>query len=237
VDGLEVVLKTRPALEIIGDLYDIFEHREEYTLIAFGDVSGKGAAAALYGALISGLLRILAPSRQSPSQLMKSLNEALMERKVDAQYATLSLVVWNSRSLSFTIASAGTLPPMLCRNADIRYCRGEGIPIGLLPDQDYDEMKIVAQPHDMLLLYSDGVEDQLREEPPVVRTATTPATHQPPDSFDYGRDRLKKLFSSICGQSPQTIVERIFQDLDAFRGATPLTDDQTVIALRVLPRS
>jgi phosphoserine phosphatase RsbU/P len=237
VVGLEVGLRTRPAREISGDLYDFFEHSEEYTLIAFGDVSGKGAAAALYGALISGLLRILAPNWQSPSQLMKSLNEALMERKVDAQYATLSLVVWNSRSLTFTITSAGTLPPMLCRNGEITYSRGEGIPIGLLPDQDYDEMKIVAQPHDMLLLYSDGVEDQLREEPPVVRTATTPATHQPPDSFDYGRDRLKKLFSSICGQSPQTIVERIFQDLDAFRGATPLTDDQTVIALRVLPRS
>jgi phosphoserine phosphatase RsbU/P len=242
VAGLEVGLKTRPAREISGDLYDFFEHSEEYTLIAFGDVSGKGAAAALYGALISGLLRILAPSRQSPPQLMRSLNEALMERKVDAQYATLSLVVWDLRSLTFTLASAGTLPPMLCRNSEIVDFHVEGIPIGLLPNQDYDEVKIITEPNDVLLLYSDGIEDQLREEPPVLKIAAAPGSSQPAapssnDSFDYGRERLKKLFSSACGQAPQKIVERIFQDLDTFRGATPLTDDQTVIALRVLPRS
>src|SRR3982750_2697907 len=64
VVGLRVAIKTRPAREISGDLYDFFEHADDYTLIAFGDVSGKGAAAALYGALISGLLRTPAPARQ-----------------------------------------------------------------------------------------------------------------------------------------------------------------------------
>ncbi|MBV9778338.1 MAG: GAF domain-containing protein, partial [Acidobacteriaceae bacterium] len=196
VIGLTVGIKSRPAREISGDIYDFFEHSDVYTLIAFGDVSGKGAAAALYGALISGLLRTLAPRRRSPSQLMKLLNEALLERRVDAQYATLSLVLWDSRALTFRVTSAGTLPPMLCRNGEILESHGEGIPIGLLEDQEYDQIQIVAQQNDLLLLYSDGIEDQLSE------------------NEEYGRERLKRVLISNCPETPQTIVSAIFGDID-----------------------
>ena len=215
--GLQVAIKSRPAREISGDLYDFFEHSDVYSLIAFGDVSGKGAAAALYGALVSGLLRTLAPRRRTPSQLMKLLNEALLERRVDAQYATLSLLVWNSRTLTFTIASAGTLPPLVCRNSQIIESRTEGIPIGLLDDQEYDQIEFVAQPDDLFLLYSDGIEDQLSDT-----------------NEEYGRERVEKLLLAHNQKTPQYLVNAIFEDLDQFRGLTPLTDDQTLIALRVL---
>ena len=84
IRGLEIAIRSRPARDISGDVYDFFEHGDDYAVIAFGDVSGKGAAAALYGALVSGLLRILAPRRRSPAMLIQSLNEALLERRVDA---------------------------------------------------------------------------------------------------------------------------------------------------------
>ena len=207
VPGLEVAIKSRPAREISG---------AEYTLIAFGDVSGKGAAAALYGALISGLLRTLVPRRPNPAQLMKALNEALLERRVDAQYATLSLVLWNANTRFFTVGSAGTLPPLLCRNGKLIASKAEGVPIGLLDAQEYDQVKIEAESGDLLLLYSDGMEDQLAE------------------NEDYGRKRLQKLFVANCGKTPREIVNNLFTDLDKFRGSTPLTDDQTVVALKVL---
>ncbi len=216
VVGLQVAIKSRPAREISGDLYDFFEHADEYTLIAFGDVSGKGAAAALYGALISGLLRTLAPRREAPAQLMKHLNEALLERRVDAQYATLSLISWDSRTLKFTVTSAGTLPPLICRRGTISEVRAEGVPIGLLDDQDYDEVRFDAEHGDLVLFYSDGVEDQLS------------------DNDEYGRGRVEKLLGEYQDKTPQYIVNAIFEDIDRFRGATSLTDDQTVIALRVL---
>jgi phosphoserine phosphatase RsbU/P len=217
VVGLKVGLKRRPAREISGDLYDFFEHSGESTLIAFGDVSGKGAAAALFGALISGLLRTLGPRHSSPSQLMKSLNDALLERKVDAQYATLSLLLWHAQHRAFTVTSAGTLPPLLFHNGQIIEPHVEGVPIGLLDQQEYDQVQITAQQNDLLLLYSDGVEDQLHDS-----------------DEEYGHERLKKLLQSIGDQDPQQVVNAIFKDLDAFRGATPLSDDQTVIALKVL---
>ena len=180
-------------------------------------MSGKGAAAALYGALVSGLLRTLAPRRRTPAQLMKLLNEALLERRVDAQYATLLLLVWNSRTLTFALTSAGTLPPLVCRNGKIIESRTEGIPIGLLDDQEYEQIEVVSQPDDLLLLYSDGVEDQLSDT-----------------NEEYGRERVEKLLLDHNGKTPQYLVNAIFEDLDQFRGLTPLTDDQTLIALRVL---
>ncbi len=216
VIGLDAAIQSRPAREISGDLYDLFEHSEHYSLIAFGDVSGKGAAAALFGALISGLLRILAPRRRPPATLMKLLNEALLERKVDAQYATLCLALWDAPNRAFTICNAGSLPPLLCREGKIIETRAEGVPIGLLEDRDYEEVPILAQRGDLVLFYSDGVEDQLA------------------DQEEYGRARLEKLIVENCAKPPNEIVKAVFEDLDAFRGATPLTDDQTVIALRVL---
>jgi phosphoserine phosphatase RsbU/P len=214
--GMESAIKSRPAREISGDLYDLFEQSADYSLLAFGDVSGKGPAAALFGALISGLLRILAPRRREPAALMKLLNEALLERKVDAQYATLCLALWDAPNRAFTICNAGSLPPLLCRAGEIISTWAEGVPIGLLEDREYEQVPILAQPQDLLLFYSDGVEDQLS------------------DHEDYGRARLEKLVLANCGKPPKEIVKAVFQDLDAFRGATPLTDDQTVIALRVL---
>jgi sigma-B regulation protein RsbU (phosphoserine phosphatase) len=228
--GVEVGIKTRPARQISGDFYDFFEHSDEYTLIAFGDVSGKGAAAALYAALLSGLLRILAPQRRSPSELMKDLNEALLERKVDAQYATLSLITWAAKTRTFTVVSAGTLPPMLCRQGQIIELQVEGVPIGLLEGQQYDQVKIEAEPKDFLLLYSDGVEDQLGKDAATVDEAT--ATEKEMETF--GRTRLEKILKANHQRSPQQVAEKIFAEIDQFRGTTVLTDDQTIVALRVL---
>ncbi len=117
IEGLEAAVRLRPAREISGDIYDIFEQRDGQTVIAFGDVSGKGAAAALYGGLMSGLLRTLAPRRPRPAELMRALNDALMERKVEARYVTLGVLLWDATTRRIVMANAGAIPPMICRGA------------------------------------------------------------------------------------------------------------------------
>ena len=107
--GLEIAIGLRPARQISGDLYDFFEHSDSHVAIAFGDSSGKGAAAALYGALVNGLMRTLAPRRRSPAELMKALNEALVQRKIEGRYVTLLLMLWHPHTRSFTLANAGDL--------------------------------------------------------------------------------------------------------------------------------
>jgi sigma-B regulation protein RsbU (phosphoserine phosphatase) len=214
--GLEIALRARPAREISGDVYDFFDHGDDYSVIVFGDVSGKGAAAALYGALVSGLLRILAPRRRSPAVLMQSLNESLLERKVDAQYATLLVALWESRLRRLTLCNAGAEPPMILRNGEIIKPKAEGVPIGLLEDRQYEEVEFMAEIGDTILFFSDGVEDQLnaREE-------------------DYSRLRVIRMLKKHGAESPAVFAKAIFEDLDAFRDGTPITDDQSIVVMRV----
>src|SRR5277367_2880394 len=206
--GLEIALRARPAREVSGDVYDFFDYGDEYSVIVFGDVSGKGAAAALYGALVSGLLRILAPRRRSPAVLMQALNETLLERKVDAQYATLTVALWEPRLRKLTLCNAGAEPPIILRKGEMIKPKAEGVPIGLLEDRQYEEVEFQAEIGDTILFYSDGMEDQLnaREE-------------------DYSRVRLMRMLKKHGAEHPAAIAKAMFADLDAYRDGTPITDD------------
>ena len=212
--NLEVAIGLRPAREISGDIYDFSQHDDEHATMAFGDVSGKGAAAALYGSLMSGLLRTVARRRRTPAALMKALNDALIDRKVEARYVTLLVLVWHPHSLQFAMANAGALPPMICRAGEILKLRVEGVPIGLLPDRDYEEITFKAQPGDVLVLYSDGITD-----------------HLSPAGDEYGRRQLANIVRASCHLSSQGVIDAVFADLDRFN--RELFDDQTLVVLKV----
>ncbi|HYL34334.1 MAG TPA: SpoIIE family protein phosphatase [Bryobacteraceae bacterium] len=215
IEGLEIAIRSRPAREITGDVYDIFQHGDGGVFI-FGDVSGKGAAAALYGAMVSGLLRTLAHRRRSPAALLRLLNNVLRERAVEARYVTLMVLVWEHAQRRFVMANAGAEPPLICRNAEIIKPRVEGVPAGLLDDREYEEQNFDAQPGDVIVLHSDGVTDQpnTREE-------------------EYGRGHLARALRRLCGKSPDTVADGILADLNAFTAGAPAFDDQTMIVLKV----
>jgi sigma-B regulation protein RsbU (phosphoserine phosphatase) len=215
IRGLQIALRNRPAREISGDVYDFFE-QGDYAVLAFGDVSGKGAAAALYGALLSGLLRILAPRKRSPAMLMQSLNETLLERRVHAQYATLAVLLWDIRECVMTFCNAGSEVPLLYRKGKVTSWRAEGVPLGLLEAREYDEVTHEAEPNDVIVLLSDGISDQLDG-----------------GERDYGRGRASEMLKKYGDQSPDRIADEILADLDRFRGETPITDDQTLVVIKV----
>jgi len=214
IEGLDAVVRLRPAREISGDIYDVFERNDGQTLISFGDVSGKGAAAALYGGLMSGLLRTLVPRRRRPAELLKALNDALVERKVEARYVTLCVLLWDPATRQIVMANAGAIPPMICRGGEILNIRAEGVPLGLLPAREYEELTYQAQPGDTVVLYSDGITD-----------------HLSPSGADYGRGRLAQVVRRYCGQAAALLIAAIFQDLDEF--STTAFDDQTVFVMKV----
>ncbi len=216
IPGLKTAVRLRPARDISGDLYDFFRHGHEHTVLAFGDVSGKGAAAALYGAMVGGLLRTMAPRRCEPSLLMKNLNEALLARKVDAQFVTLLVMLWEQKTHTLRMANAGAIPPMICRNGEIIRIRVEGVPLGLLENREYEEAVFQASRGDLILLYSDGIPDQ----------------HNPAGE-DYGRGRLVQVLQSNYRQPPQNIVDAIFRDIDRYADGAATSDDQTVLVMKV----
>jgi sigma-B regulation protein RsbU (phosphoserine phosphatase) len=214
IEGLDAAVRLRPARGISGDIYDIFEQPDGQTVIAFGDVSGKGAAAALYGGLMSGLLRVLARRPRRPAAWMRALNEALIERKVEARYVSLLVLQWNPKTRLMVMANAGSLPPMICRNGEIVKIRLEGVPLGLLESRDYEEVEFQTQPGDAVVLYSDGISD-----------------HLSPSGQEYGRGRLSRVVRANCNHSAVDLIGAIFKDLDKF-STTPF-DDQTIFAIKV----
>ncbi len=84
-------------------------------MIVVGDVSGKGAPAALYGAMASGTLRSLAPLKLPPPDMMKRLNVMFLERKIEGHFITLTYAVWEPRAKSLCLANAGMPLPILVR--------------------------------------------------------------------------------------------------------------------------
>lgn len=213
IEGIHAAVRLRPAREISGDIYDVFERPDGSFIIAFGDVSGKGAAAALYGGLVSGLLRTLAPRRREPAELLKALNQSLIERKVEARYVTLLVLLWTPATREIVMANAGALPPMICRAGEILKLRVEGVPLGLLDSREYEEVTFAAHPGDIVVLYSDGITDHLNAA-----------------GAEFGRGRLAHLVRTHPG-SPKSLISAIFADLDKF--STKPFDDQTVFALKV----
>jgi sigma-B regulation protein RsbU (phosphoserine phosphatase) len=215
IEGLEAAIRLRPARLISGDIYDLYEHRDGQTVITMGDVSGKGAAAALYGSLISGLLRTLAPRRRRPAELLRALNDALIERKVEARYVTLCVLLWDPATGQFVMANAGALPPMICRGAEILKVRVEGVPLGLLDSREYQEVFFQTQPGDVIVLYSDGITD-----------------HMDATGAEYGRSRLANFVRANCWRTPDELIQAIFDDVDRF--ATQAFDDQTLFIMKAI---
>jgi sigma-B regulation protein RsbU (phosphoserine phosphatase) len=219
IDGIEAAIGLRPARQISGDLFDFYRHQvarqsAAQTVIAFGDSSGKGAAAALYGAVVSGLMRTLAPRRPDPASLMRALNEKLVERKVEARYVTLLLMLWQPLSREFRIVNAGGVTPVICRGSEILDVRAEGVPLGLLPDREYEEVIFQAEPGDMIVLCSDGITD-----------------HLSPQGEEFGRDRIGKIIAGSCALGPHVVIRTLFDELDRFNHVK--FDDQTIIAMKV----
>ena len=211
---MEASVRLRPAREISGDIYEIYEHRDNQTVIAFGDVSGKGAAAALYGGLMNGLLRILAPRHRRPAALLRALNEALILRKVEARYATLTVMLWDPATRQILMANAGAIPPMICRGSEILKLRVEGVPVGLLESREYEEVTFQTEPGDTLVLYSDGIPD-----------------HLSPEGAEFGRTRLANVVKGGCPLTAAALVAAIFEKLDEFN--TAAFDDQTVFVMKI----
>jgi phosphoserine phosphatase RsbU/P len=216
IHGLEIGMGMRPAREVTGDIYDIFEIEEKVALIAFGDSSGKGAAAALYGAMVAGFLRSLAYRRLSPAKMMKVLNDRLCERRVDGQYLTLLLVRWDAANHTLTFASAGGGLPLLESNGQVKRVHLEGVPLGLLENREYEDVNLKVKRGDRIGLFSDGFEDQ-----------------QNPAGVAFGQTELPRLFRKYRKAPVAHTYEKMLAELDTFRASVHIQDDQSAIILKV----
>ena len=213
---LDIAAKFVPARAIGGDLYDFVSYSLSRTAIVIGDVSGKGAPAAIYAALVSGILRSHAPIEPGPAEMLSAVNFSLGERRIEGQFVSLIYAVWDDRNRTLQVANSGLPRPIYCHDGKIEVIEATGLPLGLFDDADYDEFNFRAKPGDMFVFFSDGILD---------------ASNKAGDLF--GRERVERIVAENPSASPDTIVKMIFQAVAEHASGEDAFDDETVVAIRV----
>ena len=216
IPGLDVALHFQPARELGGDLYEFLSYGRDRQAIIVGDVSGKGAPAALYGAMASGTLRSLAPLKLPPPEMMKRLNVMFLERKIEGHFITLTYAIWEPRTKSLTLANAGMPLPILVRKGQCRSIRAEGVPLGLLEHTEYQQVTVNLETGDLLAFFSDGITEanNLKQE-------------------EFSSRRLENILRQNIQRPTQEIVDQVFKELHDFEAGRPQRDDQTLVILNV----
>jgi len=224
LERAEIAARFMAARSIGGDLYDFLDYGPGRVALAIGDVSGKAAPAALYAALVSGILRSLAPQHLSPAAMLAALNDQLQERKLDAQYVTMLVAVWDDENGTLQIANAGSVQPLfvsanpsVANGACVRTIKAEGFPLGLFADATYEEFTLSTQPGDLIVFFSDGIVDAEN------------ASHEM-----FGSDRLEQVLESLPNPTAESTAESILSAVNEFQSGTDHFDDETLVILRAI---
>lgn len=216
-DGIEIAAANVPATEVSGDLYDFHAFPGECFGALCGDVSGKGAAAALYAALTSGLIRNLAHQHHRPAELLEAINTALINRRIEARYLVAIYAHWRPAEREMVIANAGHPRPVLRRGGTVETIDIGGTPLGLFDGGDYDEVCFRMEPGDLLAVASDGVHEAENDE-----------------GEAYGEERFARLIGSLGDQPIERLLQAVFDDVERFSGLETPTDDRTVLIIRAV---
>jgi sigma-B regulation protein RsbU (phosphoserine phosphatase) len=219
VPGLDLATAYVPARELGGDFYDLLPYGVGRLAIAIGDVSGKGTAAALYGSLAIGILRELVVDRSvSASEMLTLMNDRLLAARLDARFIAMHFAIYDAALRELSIANAGGTLPMLLRDGQVTEIDVRGMPLGLLPEAEYEETRLALIPGDVVVFASDGIHE------------STNATLE-----EFGSDRLKALLEEVVLADPgYVIAQRIVKATDEYAGVgRPPHDDRTLLILRV----
>jgi sigma-B regulation protein RsbU (phosphoserine phosphatase) len=217
---LEIAAKFIPARAIGGDLYDFVNYSHSRTAITVGDVSGKGAPAAIYAALVSGILRSHAPIEPGPAEMLAAVNYSLGERRIEGQFVSLIYAVWDDHDRTLQVANSGLPRPIFCRNGKTQVVEATGLPLGLFDDAEYDEYTFYTKPGDVFVFFSDGILD---------------ATNRAGELF--GRSRVEKIVEQCHNESVDCVVKRLFAAANEHAAGMDAFDDQTVVAIKVVEKS
>ena len=216
LNNLEVAARFSPARAIGGDLYDFVNYSLSCQALVIGDVSGKGAPAAIYAALVSGILRSHAPIEPRPAEMLSAVNFSLGERRIDGQFVSIIYAVWDDTNLTLQVANSGLPRPIYCHDGKLEIIEVAGLPLGLFDEAEYDELTFRAKPGDMFVFFSDGILD---------------ARNHAGDLF--GRSGVEKVVAESLSSAAAEVVDAIFRAVAQHAAGEETFDDQTVVVIKV----
>ncbi|NOT45819.1 MAG: GAF domain-containing protein, partial [Acidobacteria bacterium] len=218
--GVDVAGRFAPANELGGDLHDFLSPEPNSLVVAVGDVSGKGAPAALYGAFAAELVRSrtlrrrYTPDRFSVSGVLQSMNMVLHEKQLEEYYCTLCYAFFDFRRRAVTLSNAGLPYPVHCSGDQCGQLELPGVPLGSFPGVVYDEMTVNLSLGDVFVFCSDGIFEAMNEH-----------------GAEFGARRLCEVVGAVRTESARHIVDAVFEAVRVFRGQARQNDDMTAVAV------
>lgn len=209
----------QPASRVGGDYYDFFKLPDGLLGILIGDVSGHGTPAAVIMAITHCIAHTHPGPAASPGRFLKYLNEHL-EREYSSRFETFVTAfyaVYNPESRKLLYASAGHNPPRVKRcqaGSVISLDRVTGLPLGVLPDAEYEESSFFLQFQDQVVFYTDGITE----------------THN-----NSGEQFSEKRIDSVlarCGLNSAELTEQLLAAVNQFSDNAPAHDDRTVVVMK-----
>lgn len=230
VPGMTFATYYTTAYEVGGDFYDFIplaegaEKQGGRWLVTIGDVSGKGIPAALMMARLTRDIRYHA-GRHPPRRVLAELSRSVAAETEGRFFATLLCLEVHPEARRLVAASAGHCPPLVVpASAEPYYFReASGFPLGVLPEEPYQEAVLELAPGDCVLLYTDGLTEAMNAAGVI-----------------FGEQRLADAAAEAAARrgspEPQQLIDEVLLVLRAFRGDAPPTDDLTMVALRWEPQ-
>jgi phosphoserine phosphatase RsbU/P len=214
--GLDVYAVLEPARQVGGDLFEVLRLGADRVLVAVGDVSGKGVPAAVFMAGAMTLLRSLARQGNAPEEILRQLNDELLEQNPRGMFVTLQCLVFDLAKGCVTCASAGHHPAIRTspRHAPLPVLPSSGPVLGLVPADDITSETLELQPGETFVLYTDGVSEAFD-----------------PNEELFGEERLLALLQASPGRSARETTLGVLEAVRRHAAGAPQSDDITVVSV------
>ncbi len=204
-----------PARQVGGDLYDYFAIDPARVALLIADVAGKGVPAALLVSTVAGTVRAFADGRLSPREVVTQVNRAAVRSAAAGKFVTFFYAELDHARGRLRFVNAGHNHPRLRRaGGALEPLAAGGLPLGLFEDAAFEEAELELQPGDGLLLFSDGISEAV-------------------DAFEqeYGEARLEALWREHGPGPCDSVLDRVYADVLAFRGEAAQNDDMTMVVV------
>jgi serine phosphatase RsbU (regulator of sigma subunit) len=221
VAGYELQGISFPCYEIGGDYYDFIQREDGRLIVALGDVSGKGPAAALLMSSLHAAVHAHSDTHNSLAKTIGAVNRYLVDSTPANRFVTLFYAELDPKDGSLAFLNAGHNPPLIVHaGGTMEQLAAGGLPLGIMSNADFREGKTKLHPGDVLVIYSDGVSEAVN-----------------PKGEEFGPTRLYETVSRNLDASAAGIRDRIESALTKFCQGTPAADDITLVICKRLAES
>jgi len=215
--SVEIACRYIPFFEVGGDFADFFVLPNGMVGIYLGDVVGKGLPAAMYSALVMGVLHGVHKTGTDTANVLARLNERLL-RPISGRFCSTLYALFNPATAELIFSNAGMELPLLASQGDCRPLGEGGLPSGMFPGAVYSRHVVQLAPGDCVLFATDGLHD-LRN----------------PEGLDFSPTQMHQVWAQCAEKSATDAVDFLFERLAAFSAAGAAHDDITATVLKVLP--